>query len=141
MFDFKFDWCKEMEVGIGIIDAHHRELFRIGRDMEQLIMNGCRNATFDQLLDIVCELRDYVGYHFYTEENLMKEYNYPHYSEHKAAHTAFRTQVLEIDMPTLGKNPEKVLPKLKDELQNFLFNHILTEDHNLCKFLGTCGMH
>ena len=45
MFDFKFDWCKEMECGVKIIDEQHQILFRIGRDMEQLIMHGCQNAT------------------------------------------------------------------------------------------------
>ena len=34
----------------------HQILFRIGRDMEQLIMNGCQNATSKELLNIVCEL-------------------------------------------------------------------------------------
>lgn len=44
MFDFKFDWCKEMEIGVPIVDAQHQELFRIGRDLEQLIFRG-QNAT------------------------------------------------------------------------------------------------
>ena len=45
MFDFKFDWCKEMECGVPAIDDQHQILFHIGREMEQLIMHGCQNAT------------------------------------------------------------------------------------------------
>ncbi len=53
MFDFKFDWCKEMECGVPAIDDQHQILFHIGREMEQLIMHGCQNATTKELLDIV----------------------------------------------------------------------------------------
>lgn len=76
MFDFKFDWCKEMECGVPAIDDQHQILFHIGREMEQLIMHGCQNATTKELLDIVCELREYTSYHFYTEEDLMLKYNF-----------------------------------------------------------------
>ncbi len=138
MFDFKFDWCKEMELGIEIIDLQHRELFRIGRSIEQLVMNGCKTATHDQLLDIVCELRDYAVYQFYTEEDLMLKNGYTGYSTHKAKHDKIKNYILDIDLPLLGKNPEQVLPQLKEELQTFLFDHILTEDNELCKFLKAC---
>ncbi|NLL77899.1 MAG: hemerythrin family protein [Clostridiales bacterium] len=139
MFDFKFDWCKEMECGVAIIDAQHRELFRIGRAMEQLIMNECRNVSNRQLLDIVCELRDYIAYQFYTEEELMKKYEYPNYSKHKKSLDDFKKHILSIDMTELGIYPQKTLSQLKDDLQAFLFNHILIEDHELCAFLNSHG--
>ncbi len=120
MFDFKFDWCKEMECGVKAIDDQHQILFRIGRDMEQLIMNGCQNATSKELLNIVCELREYTSYHFYTEEDLMAKYNYPMSDKHKASHVEFRSNILNINLPLLGKHPEQVLPQIKIHLQDFL---------------------
>lgn len=140
MFDFKFDWCPEMECGIKILDDQHRELFRIGRDMEQFIMNNCQNATWKQLLDIVCELREYTSYHFYTEESLMDKYNYPETIQHKAAHISFKVQILKIDMTALKENPSLVLPQIKENLQDFLFNHILVSDLALSKYLQACNM-
>lgn len=140
MFDFKFDWCKEMEGGVKIIDEQHQELFRIGRDMEQLIMNGCRNASTERLLDIVCELRDYVAYHFYTEEDLMIKHEYTSYTAHKKAHEEFKSKILIIDLPALGKQPQKILPGLKDDLQEFVFSHVMVEDQNLCRYLKTLGI-
>lgn len=140
MFDFKFDWCKEMEGGVKIIDEQHQELFRIGRDMEQLIMNGCRNASTERLLDIVCELRDYVAYHFYTEEDLMIKHEYSSYTVHKKAHEEFKSKILIIDLPALGKQPQKILPGLKDDLQEFVFSHVMVEDQNLCRYLKTLGI-
>lgn len=136
MFDFKFDWCKEMECGIGVIDEQHQEFFRIVRDMEQLIMHDCQNTTSKQLLDIVCELREYAAYHFYTEEALMQKYNYPNFASHMAEHVDLKNRIVNIDMPTLAKEPNKVLSQVKENMQDFLFNHILKEDKQLCKFLS-----
>ena len=136
MFDFKFDWCKEMECGIEIIDEQHQELFRIIRGIEQLIMNGCKNVTHKQLLDIVCELREYISYHFYTEENLMERFQYPKLATHMAEHLDLKEYILNIDMPMMAKEPVQVLTTLKEHMQNYLFNHILQEDYSLCRFLA-----
>ena len=136
MFDFKFDWCPEMECGIKVIDEQHQEFFRIVRDMEQLIIHDCKNTDPKQLLDIVCELREYATYHFYTDEALMQKYNYPKFASHMAQHVDLKTRVLHIDMPTLAKEPNKVLSQVKESMQDFLFDHVLKEDKDLCKFLS-----
>ncbi len=107
--------------------------------VEQLIMNGCQNATSKELLNIVCELREYTSYHFYTEEDLMAKYNYPMSDKHKASHVEFRSNILNINLPLLGKHPEQVLPQIKIHLQDFLFNHILIEDQELGRYIKTCA--
>ena len=58
MFDFKFNWDPQIETGIAEIDDQHKVLFRIGRDIEQLLQYRCIGVTEKQLLDIICELRD-----------------------------------------------------------------------------------
>lgn len=141
MFDFKFDWCKEMECGVEIIDAQHRELFRIGRAIEQLIMNDCRNVSNQQLLDIVCDLRDYASYQFYTEESLMDKYKYPYSAKNKQTLNDFENNILSIDMNELSKRPKKTLTQLKEDLQSFLFNHILVETRDLCQYLNSRGVY
>lgn len=136
MFDFKFDWCKEMECGIQIIDEQHQELFRIVREIEQLIMNGCKNATPKQLLDIVCELREYISYHFYTEENLMARFQYPKLAFHMAGHMELKDYILNIDLSALAKDPNHVLVLIKEHMQEYLFNHLLQEDRDLSRYLA-----
>lgn len=138
MFDFKFDWCEEMKCGVAVMDEQHQELFRIVREIEQLIMHECRNVTSQQLLDIVCELREYTAYHFYTEEDLMDKYTYPSSAKHKAEHLALKTRILQIDLPALSNDPNRMLSNLKVLLQHFLFNHILQEDKTLGAYLKTC---
>lgn len=131
MFDFHFDWNSSMSTGIEEIDEHHKQLLRIGRDMEQLLQFKCIGVTEQQLLDIVCELRDYVAYHNYEEEALMEQENYPKLKEHRAEHQKYVNKVQHLDWPAMKRTPEPELKKLRDLLADLLFNHILTWDKEM----------
>ena len=41
MFDFNFNWDDSLTLGIEKLDMQHRELFKIGRDIEQLLLIQC----------------------------------------------------------------------------------------------------
>ena len=86
MFDFKFNWEKNLNTSIESIDVQHKQLFKLGRDMEQLLQMQCIGVTDKQLLDIVCGLRDFTAYHFYAEETIMDEISYPKITKHKQFH-------------------------------------------------------
>ena len=131
MFDFAFDWRNELETNIEVLDQQHKEFFRIGRDIEQLLVIRCIGVTQQQLLDIICELREFVSYHFYTEETLMKKAGYEGYEFHANAHAQFFKQVQSIDMPALAKNPYKELKKIKDMIQDWIFAHQFDNDFQM----------
>lgn len=132
MFDFKFDWEKNIETGLEGIDTQHKQLFKIGRDMEQLLRIQCIGVTDKQLLDIVCELRDFTGYHFYAEESMMAEMGYAGMQEHIAFHRSCSEYITRIDMPKLKADPVKELGKIKDEVQTWIMMHVLKEDKQMC---------
>ena len=125
MFDFKFDWAPNMETGYTEIDTQHKQLFKIGRDLEQLIRIQCIGVTDKQLLDIVCELRDYTGYHFYEEERMMQEMGYPHIAAHKKFHKKCSDYVMKLDLPKIKNEPMKQLKLIKDEVQGWIMTHVL----------------
>lgn len=137
MLDFKFDWCAEMEIGNSLIDTQHKQLFRLGRDIEQLVMCQCIGVTTKQLLDIVLEIREFVAYHFYQEEELMKEYNYPKYQAHKKKHDEATQYILNIDCKKLGEQPYEMLRIHRNALQDWIFSHILVEDKDLGNYINT----
>ena len=139
MLDFKFDWCKDVETGISIMDTQHKELFRIGRDIEQLVICHCIGVTNTQLLSIILELREYVGYHFYEEEKLMLECNYPNYEYHKARHDEVIAYIVKIDLKKLSLEPYEILCKMKTYLQDWIFSHIFVEDIALGNYLNQLG--
>lgn len=128
MFDFKFDWAPDMETGYNDIDTQHKQLFKIGRDLEQLIRIQCIGVTDKQLLDIVCELRDYTGYHFYEEERMMQEMNYAYIAEHKKFHKQCSDYVMKLNLPKIKEEPLKQLKMIKDEVQDWIMIHVLKED-------------
>ncbi len=131
MFDFKFDWDPNVETGYGDIDTQHKQLFKIGRDLEQLIRIQCIGVTDKQLLDIVCELRDYTGYHFYEEERMMKEMNYPRIAAHKKFHKKCSDYIMKLDLPKIKENPLEHLKLIKDEVQDWIMTHVLSEDRDM----------
>lgn len=131
MFDFKFDWDSSMETGYDAIDTQHKQLFKIGRDLEQLIRIQCIGVTDKQLLDIVCELRDYTGYHFYEEESMMQEMDYPRINNHKKVHKKYSDYVMKLDLPKIKEEPVKQLSLIKDEVQSWIMTHVLSEDKDM----------
>ena len=131
MFDFKFDWAPNMETGNEGIDTQHKQLFKIGRDLEQLIRIQCIGVTDKQLLDIVCELRDFTGYHFYEEERMMQEMNYPRTSAHKKFHKKCSDYITKLDLPKIKENPMEQLKLIKDEVQKWIMEHVLSEDRDM----------
>ena len=131
MFDFKFDWAPDMETGYSDIDTQHKQLFKIGRDLEQLIRIQCIGVTDKQLLDVVCELRDYTGYHFYEEERMMQEMNYSRLAAHKKFHKKCSDYVMKLDLPKIKEEPVKHLKLIKDEVQNWIMTHVLSEDKDM----------
>lgn len=131
MFDFKFDWASNMETGYEGIDTQHKQLFKIGRDLEQLIRIQCIGVTDKQLLDVICELRDFTGYHFYEEERMMQEMNYPRMAAHKKFHKKCSDYITKLDLPKIKKEPMKHLQMIKDEVQDWIMTHVLSEDRDM----------
>ena len=139
MFDFNFNWKPEMEVGIPIIDEQHKELFRIARSIEQLLITKCIGVDTRLLLDIVCELREYVSYNDYVERSLMIEWQYSDILNHVKQHDEFCKKIIAIDCKVLGDAPYEVLVNVKEIIQDWVFAHILIEDKKLCKELVKKG--
>ena len=136
MFDFNFDWSKDMETSISEIDSQHKEFFRIGRDMEQLLLMKCANVTEKELLDIVCDLREYVAHHFYEEEVIMKEAGYSKLEEHTKKHNEFKDFIMNIDCPALAANPYKELAKIRNAVVDWVFEHMLHDDMEMAREVG-----
>jgi len=133
MFDFIFDWRKEMDTHIEIIDFQHKQFFAIGREIEQLITTKCIGVTDEQLLKVVCELRDYVAYYFYEEERMMQQVDYPGLELHKAEHQEGVRKVQMIDFHRLRENPLVGLKAIKDDMQEWSFQHMLVSNIQMAK--------
>ena len=131
MFDFKFSWSVELETGIDNIDNQHKELLRIGREVEQLIITNCENLTIDELYNVICELRNYATYHYYYEEELMRKIQYKDIERHSEMHRNAISYINNIDPEKIKNNPIKEVKDIKTWIQNYVFEHIMFEDKEL----------
>ncbi|WP_346871030.1 hemerythrin family protein [Clostridium sp. UBA5119] len=128
MFDFKFDWQDDLNTNIERIDEQHKELFKIARKIEQLLITKCATVDSKILLDIICELREYISYSFYEEEKIMKEANYFNYEEHIKSHEELKKVIMNIELSVLKERPCEELKKIKDSVQDWIFQHMMIED-------------
>ena len=114
-------WQEEYALGIAEIDNQHRKII----EMINRLFKMASELTDDKILkDILMELSDYATYHFETEENYFKKFDYPGAAEHIAVHDQFRERIAELKKILDKGETEKVLFSLSTFLQNWWIWHI-----------------
>ena len=134
MVNFKFNWDPMLELHIPRIDQQHKKFFEIGRDIEQLLLIKCAGVTDKQLLNILYDLRDFITYHFYDEEAIMEQVQYPDIEHHKAEHRKFIKYINGIDYTKLCEQPFQELAIIEDHMVDLVFNHLVNEDQKIVKY-------
>ena len=137
MNSFKFDWSSSYETGIPEIDDQHKQLFSIGRNMEQMAIKGGDNVTDKEILDLVMSLRDFTGFHFYSEEKLMDDIRYENSPQHKKHHAQMLYFVSNYDIKKFRKNFDATVQEIMDIIKDQILHHILGEDMEFAKAYKT----
>lgn len=136
-----FIWKEEFELNIPTIDAQHKKLLSIGNQINDLLSTHEDNDDdFDEILNILLELKNYTIYHFKTEEDLFLKYNYPEYIQHKKEHDGFIAYLNEINLDQIDSNQTVFLKDLLAKIVNWVFRHIITTDFMYKDFLLQLGM-
>ena len=80
-----FKWRSEFSIGIEKIDKQHKRLLKQFEGLPRLLLvdEEERSAIFKSILMKIVE---YLQFHFFTEERLMQDINYPGFEEHKNHH-------------------------------------------------------
>ena len=117
-------WTEDFSVGVERLDAQHRQLFRM---INQLIAKPHTTTRSETVSDLLTDMTKYAQEHFATEEDLMRQHNYPHFEKHIFQHRAFRKKTVDFCSATmldLVVVPEAILRYLRD----WLVEHILKTD-------------
>jgi hemerythrin len=78
--------------------------------------------------------------HFYDEEMLMKENNYADYSSHKRYHDEFKMIVDELSQQLTNEGASwELINNVTFSLNDWLVNHIKSEDFRMAAFIKTKG--
>lgn len=116
-------WEKAYETGQPLIDAEHRLLVMLFRKLDIGIKTHQPDAT---LTRIVLEVTKFVQFHFVSEENLMRETNYPGLEAHRKLHADLLVELKEMTskLSAHREYPEDLLYFLNQ----WLIKHIADND-------------
>jgi hemerythrin-like metal-binding protein len=131
---FKIEWTADLSVNHSIIDEQHLELF----SHFNKLLNYIGNEQEYGELEILDFLEAYIVTHFTTEETLMKQVDYPHYTAHKAQHTKF-VETFNKFKREYEQNKEGHLYlafHIQQKLLNWLVHHVGQSDKKLGRFLS-----
>ena len=121
-------WKEEYEVGVAEIDEQHQKLIDIANRVYELMRNELALDKYDQIVEILQELKEYTVYHFHFEEGLMQKARYKKRFSHKILHQNFLAQVEAVDLSAVDENQDAYLIQIMDFIANWLIEHIVGED-------------
>lgn len=131
-----FKWKDAFCTGIEEIDAQHKRLFELGSELYEMVVLDDGIDHYDELVEILNNLKDYTVYHFQHEESLMKKYNYEQFEQHKIEHDKFIDKINEVETDDIDEKQKKIILNMIEFIANWISNHILKTDFRYREHLG-----
>lgn len=125
------EFSEEYLVGVEMIDREHKRLFALVEHANHLVKEWTVGDSYDEIVSILRELKDYTEVHFADEESYMRSIQYEGYEAQKRAHEAFISRLEEFDLEKVEENPREYLVSLIEFLLGWLINHILHVDKKI----------
>lgn len=120
----KLVWDEKYSVGVVLLDNQHKRMFEVINELLDSINN---NSTEEHLSHIIESLIEYKKFHFETEENYFKEFNYDGAEEHILKHKEFNSKLTALK----EKYPNPTVDfafDLVDFLEDWLIEHLMVVD-------------
>ncbi len=121
-------WSEDYKIGIEKIDQQHEKLFEIAGRAYNLLKNNFRIDKYDEIVEIIEELKAYTAYHFKTEEDYMESISYKRFFSQKVAHNDFIEKINGIDLKKVDNDQGQHLLEILDFVANWIKDHILGQD-------------
>jgi hemerythrin len=125
-----FVWRKAYELNVSPIDEQHKKLVSLLSDLQAAMQSGKGHAVMKGVLD---ELASYTVWHFQAEENMMREDNYPAYTQHATEHRLFVQDVKQF-LSDFEAGKTSMTIKVLQFLRNWLFEHIQDTDRRFAEY-------
>lgn len=126
-----FAFTDEYRTGIEMVDLEHEQLFHIIDKANALVESYNPEFGYDNVMELLNELKEYTEMHFHDEEEYMESIHYDGLAAQQNAHNAFIEKLGSIDQLQLDEDPEKYLHDLIDFLTKWLIQHILRMDKQI----------
>ncbi|MCX7905422.1 MAG: bacteriohemerythrin [Elusimicrobiales bacterium] len=118
------EWNDSFSVGIKRFDEQHKKLIGIINKLYDFMGS---NNSYDEIVSIINELKEYTQNHFNEEEIFQKSIKFNDYHNHKKLHKVFIDKVTEFEN-NLNKSSIGVSSDIMVFLKKWLLNHINVED-------------
>lgn len=128
-------WDKSYELGFPEIDNQHKKLICIANALYDIATVGGESLKQD-MEQVLKSLTEYTVYHFRSEEEFQKKYDYKGYELHKLAHNQFIQEVLNAVEKLDTGNQEDAL-RFYDYISNWVLTHIAKADKLWAQFVKT----
>jgi len=131
-----FDWKESYSVNIKEIDNQHKMLVSTLNELYEAMRTRQAKEIIDGILK---SMSDYAGFHFSTEEALLKKHFYPEFTQHKKEHEAFVKKVSDfIEKHKAGSLMLSM--EVMNFLKDWLKSHIMGVDKKYSPFLNQKGV-
>lgn len=127
------EFTDEYRTGIEFIDEEHKELFRITEKANRYLRDEYSDDVYDEVMEIIQELKDYTIRHFKDEEDYMERIHYEGLAAQKRAHESFIGRIENIDKEKIEGDTKVYLESLIEFLLGWLINHIMNTDKKIPK--------
>lgn len=136
-----FKWRDNFSTNVAEIDYQHKKLFEIGSRLYEVasLKDDCDH--YDEIMEILDELRDYTEYHFRFEEKLMKENDYKNYETHKVEHDFFVKKLVRLEKSDIDSDQYEAIIKMVDFVADWISSHILQTDMNYKEHFNSRGVY
>ena len=123
----------DLRTGFGRLDEQHLAMLQVTEN----ILDGAKDGDWESsLFNCLSALKEYTSLHFDIEQELMGEYHYPHRREHEAQHSAFRTELEEIEKEVRRFGASADLAEhTRRVLIDVLMRHIRDHDLKMAAYL------
>lgn len=126
-----YEMKDEYLTGIELVDGEHRRLFALAEQTYQLLQQEFIPDKYDNIKDVLEELRNYTAFHFAHEEAYMVEIEYKKLFTQKMQHEAFKKKLEEIDIDHLDENQNQIIEDILNFLTDWLIHHIMELDKQI----------
>jgi hemerythrin len=124
-------WDDSYSVKNSTIDEQHKKLFRLINEFGESVNSKPNGESISKLLK---GLKEYVVFHFKTEEMYLRLSNFPNFEVHKKEHEKFIEKVIDIEQKHLnGVLPEPA--KIVAFLTAWITYHVKESDGAFASYI------
>ncbi|ABR50731.1 hemerythrin-like metal-binding protein [Alkaliphilus metalliredigens QYMF] len=134
-----FKWKESFNCEVGSVDQQHQKLFQIGMQLHEIVKAKDQLDHYDEMMEVLQELKHYTIDHFQYEEALMEKHHYPGIADHKEAHQAFINKVIEIENQDIDEKQKKIGMDIIIFIANWIESHIMKVDMEYKEFFQEKG--